>query len=132
MIMKKKKPHEYNREETEKIFSNRERLVYVDTTTDEIIIKYDDIPDVIVDISNKLKHNVKMKIYDFEEPDLENPLVTTIGYFLDKCNRDVRDDIMERLVQLQLNEIEVKDYKVINKDILEEVRNSLLKEEMER
>ena len=41
-------------------------------------------------------------------------LLTTYGYFLNRCNPEVRRDIIDRLVKLQTEEIEIKDYKIIN------------------
>ena len=43
----------------------------------------------------------------------------------------VREDIIDRLVKLQQEEESIKDYKVIDEDMLEDVRNSL-DNEMER
>lgn len=48
-------------------------------------------------------------------------LLTTFGYFLNKCDPDVRRDIIDRLVKLQTEEIEVKDYKIIKEDDYEYV-----------
>ena len=56
------------------------------------------------------------------------PLATTRGIFLDKCNPDLREKIIDRLVKLQQGEIEVKDYKMIDEYILEEARDKLEQE----
>lgn len=124
----------YNKEEIKDLITNhKDELVYVDTGIDEIVIKYEDIPDVIVDINDKFgSTNLKIARYDFDKYPSFEPIVTTIGYYLDKCNLDVRNDIIDRLVKLQHEEEKVKDYKVINEDMLDEVRNSLMQEEMER
>ena len=50
---------------------------------------------------------------------------------LDKCDPDVRKDIIDRLVDLQTGVEKVKDYKVIDEDMLDDVMNEL-DEEMER
>ena len=62
---------------------------------------------------------------------MDNPLLTTFGPFLNKCDPNVRKDIIDRLAGLQLGEIEVKDYKVIDEDMLDDVERSM-EEEMER
>ncbi|HIS12031.1 MAG TPA: hypothetical protein IAB40_02855, partial [Candidatus Onthocola stercoravium] len=49
----------------------------------------------------------------------------------DKCDPDVRKDIIDRLVDLQTGVEKVKDYKVIDEDMLDDVMNEL-DEEMER
>ena len=55
-----------------------------------------------------------------------------MGYFLDKCDPNVRADIIDRLIGLQQWEIEIKDYKVIDEDMLDDVRIAMEQEEMER
>ena len=69
---------------------------------------------------------------DFDNLILDEPILTTIGYFLDKCDSNVRADIIDRLIGLQQGEIEIKDYKVIDEDMLDDVRIAMEQEEMER
>ena len=120
----------YNKDEIKQLLNSNERLVFIDNGSEEIVAKYDDLPDVIVDVNEKLGHTENLRVYDFEQPNLEKPLLTTIGYFLDKCDPEVRADIIDRLIALQQGEVEVKDYKVINEDMLDEIENEF--EEMER
>lgn len=120
----------YNEEEIKQLLNSKERLVFIDNGSEEIVAKYDDLPDVIVDVNEKLGHTENLRVYDFKQPNLEKPLLTTIGYFLDKCDPEVRADIIDRLVALQQGEVEVKDYKVIDEDMLDEIENEF--EEMER
>ena len=68
-----------------------------------------------------------LKIYDYQNPSM-TPLATTMGIFLDKCNPDLREKIIDRLIKLQQGEIEVKDYKMIDEYILEEARDKLEQE----
>ena len=52
---------------------------------------------------------------------------------MNKCDSKVRKDIIERLIQLQTNQIEIKDYKVIDEDMLDDVQEKMNQnEEMER
>ena len=120
----------YNKDEIKQLLNSNERLVFIDNGSEEIVAKYDDLPDVIVDANEKLGHTENLRVYDFEHPNLEKPLLTTIGYFLDKCDPEVRADIIDRLIALQQGEVEVKDYKVIDEDMLDEIENEF--EEMER
>lgn len=122
---------QYNEEEIKQLLNNNVKLVYVDTRMEEIVARYEDLPDVIIDINNKLGMT-DLKVYDFNNPDMYNPLLTTFGPFLNKCDLNVRKDIIDRLVQLQQNEVDVKDYKVIDEDMLDDVRHTIYKEEMER
>ena len=103
-----------NEEEIKEILNNNTKLVYVDTGMEEFVARYEDLPDVIVDVGNKLGHSANLKVYDYDEPDMDNPLLTTVGCFLDKCNPNVRNDIIDRLVKLQTEEEQIKDYKVID------------------
>lgn len=125
--------NQYNNEEIKQLLEDNIRLVYVDTGLEEFVARYEDLPDVIVDVDNKFKHSVDLKVYDFEEPDMDNPILTTFGCFLNKCQPKVREDIIDRLAKLQLGEEKIKDYKVINEDMLNDVQCSLDKDdEMER
>lgn len=121
--------NQYSLEEIKELLIKKEKLVYVDTGSEEIVVRYEDLPDVIVDLNYKLG-SVDLKVYDYNNPS-SIPILNTIGYFLDRCDQDVRKDIIERLVGLQTDEIEIKDYKVIDEDMLDDVRKSL-ENQMER
>ena len=123
--------NQYNEKEIKQLLNSNERLVYIDDGTDEIVARYEDLPDIIVDVNEKLGHTENLKVYDFDNPNIDKPILTTIGFFLDKCDPDVRKDIIDRLVNLQTGVEEVKDYKVIDEDMLDDVMNEL-DEEMER
>lgn len=120
----------YNEEEIKKILSDNIRLVYADDGIEEVIIRYDDIPDYIVDYNRKLGFGKDLTIDDFENPDWSNPLITTKGQYLDKCHPDVYKDIIDRLNALQQYEIDIKDYKIIDGYLLGKVMNQ--DEELER
>ena len=122
---------QYNEDEIKQLLNSDERLVYIDNGSEEIVARYEDLPDIIVDINDKLGQGEDLKVYDFKNPDMDNPLLTTFGPFLNKCDSNVRKDIIDRLASLQLGETKVKDYKVIDEDMLDEVRSSI-EEEMER
>jgi hypothetical protein len=121
---------QYNEEEIKQLLNDKVKMVYVDTGSEEIVARYDDLPDVIVDINDKLG-TTDLKVYDFKNPST-TPMLTTFGPFLNKCDPKVREDIIDRLVKLQLGEEEIKEYKVIDEDMLDDVRNALNQEEMER
>lgn len=122
---------QYNEDEIKQLLNSDERLVYIDNGSEEIVARYEDLPDIIVDINDKLGQGEDLKVYDFKNPDMDNPLLTTFGPFLNKCDPNVRKDIIDRLASLQLGQTKVKDYKVIDEDMLDEVRSSI-EEEMER
>ena len=122
----------YNEDEIKQLLNDKAKLVYIDNGSEEFVARYDDLPDIIVDVNEKLGHTENLKVYDFDNLILDEPILTTIGYFLDKCDPNVRTDIIDRLIGLQQGEIEVKDYKVIDEDMLDDVRIAMEQEEMER
>ena len=112
----------YTIDEIGKLIKERdiERLVFVDTGVEEVLARYRDLPDIIVDFFDKYQFP-DLTVYDFKT---DEKLLTTFGPFLNKCKPEVREEIIERLVGLQREEIEVKDYKVINIDDLLEYYRS--------
>lgn len=116
---------QYNKQEISELLKKKEKLVYIDTGMDEIVARFKDLPDIIIDIAGRFTHIRHLKVYDFDNPNLENPILTTIDGYLDKCDGNVRKDIIDRLVGLQLGKLEVKDYKVIDENKLDEVINSI-------
>lgn len=120
----------YNEEEVKEILQSDERLVYVDNGSEEVVIKYEDLADIIVDINDKFG-STDLKVYDYKEPDMDNPLLTTFGPYLNKCEPNVRKDIIDRLIDLQTGNEDIKDYKVIDEDMLDDVLREL-DDEMER
>ena len=113
----------YSREEIIELLKMKDRLVFVDNGIDEVITKFDDLPDVIVDFCHKFGYR-NFKIYNFVEP-TEEPIITTNGVYLDKCSPEDRQALILRLVKLQQYEVDVKEYKVISEDDLADYYNSL-------
>ena len=121
--------NQYNKDEIKEILTSNERLVYVDTGNEEIVSKYNDLPDIIVDINDKIG-STNLTVMEFDNP--SKILLTTFGPFLNKCNPDVRKDIIDRLNNLQQGIEGIKDYKVIDEDMLDDVRYELENNDMER
>lgn len=119
----------YNKEEIKELLNSNVKLVYVDTGLEEIVARYEDLPDVIIDINDKLGIT-DLSVYEYGV-DSMTPILTTFGPFLNKCNPNVRSDIIDRLTSLQLGEDKVKDYKAINEDMLDDILKEL-NDEMER
>lgn len=121
--------NQYNKDEIKEILTSNERLVYVDTGNEEIVSKYNDLPDIIVDINDKIG-STNLTVMEFDNP--SKILLTTFGPFLNKCDPDVRKDIIDRLNNLQQGIEKVKDYKVIDEDMLDDVRYQFKDNDMER
>lgn len=121
--MSEKKFEFYNKNEIKKLLLNEERLVYADNGIDEVVVRYKDLPDFIVDMSRSMGHRCNLKVYKYPVETM-TPILTTIGEFLDKCDPDVRADIIERLIKVQTEE-DTKNYKIIDEYALEEAREEI-------
>ena len=115
----------YSEEEIEALLKSDERLVYIDTGSEEVVAKYDDLPDVIVALDKLFDHQVELTVLDFKHPDYENPLATTHGCFLNQCDPEVREDIIDRLNMLQTGEEKFKEFKLIDEGTLDKVMDKL-------
>ncbi len=120
---------QYSQDEIKELLEKNVKMVRVDTGLEEFIIRYKDLPDVIVDLYNKFGFN--LKVYDYKMLSMD-PILTTFGYFLNKCDGNVRKDIIDRLVKLQNDELKIKQYKIIDVDMLDNVRSLIEQNEMER
>ena len=115
----------YSEEEIEALLKSDERLVYIDTGSEEVVAKYDDLPDVIVALDKLFDHQVELTVLDFKHPDYGNPLATTYGCFLNQCDPEIREDIIDRLNKLQTGEEKLKDFKLIDEGMLDKVIEKL-------
>ncbi len=117
----------YSEEEIKEIINSKEELYFIDDGIDEAIIRLEDIPDAIVDINRNIGitdlsfYKVGNLIYE--------PELTTMGEYLNKINPSLREQIIDRLVLLQTGECEIKDYKMIDEDLYQEIKNQIEKEE---
>ena len=114
-------PEFYSEEEIKELLNDNERLVYIDDGYNEFVVRYEDLPNCIVDMAMK-NMSVELKVIDYNNYET---LATTYGFFLNRCDQDVREDIIERLQELQLGDKEIKPYKIIDEDTLEQVENNL-------
>lgn len=116
----------YDEKEIRNIITNKEELYFADDGIDEVIIKFDDIPDFIVDI-NRRQGVVNLKFYKMGN-DLYQPDITTMGEYLDKVKPEIREKIIDRLVKLQTGEIEPKEYKLIDENEFDDIKIKMEKE----
>lgn len=110
----------YTKDEIEKLINEIEieRLVFIDDGIDEVIGRFRDLPDIIVDLNRKFGSK-DLRIRNFIEPE-EEPIIETFGMFLHKISPEDREQIIDRLNQLQQNEFEIADYKLIDiEDLLD-------------
>ena len=110
----------YTKDEIEKLINEIEieRLVFIDDGIDEVIGRFRDLPDIILDLNRKFGSK-DLRIRNFIEPE-EEPIIETFGMFLHKISPEDREQIIDRLNQLQQNEFEIADYKLIDiEDLLD-------------
>lgn len=119
-----KKIKYYDENEVKKIIESKEKYVYVDDGMTEVIIKKEDIPDYIVYI-NRECGITDLKMFDSDGQQILN----TLGEFLDRCNPIIREEIIDRLINLQTGEEELKEVKTIDEYMWENLKNELEDEE---
>lgn len=120
----------YTEEEIKELIKSKEELYYVDDGVDEAIIKFEDIPDFIVDYNRNFDMR-NLKFYRVGK-DVYEPDITTMGEYLDRINPDLRERMIDRLIALQTNEAEIKKYKIIDEDVYSNVESKIEQEETKK
>ena len=101
----------------------------MDTVGSNILVRIflkEDIPDYIVYI-NRECGITDLKMFDSDGQQILN----TLGEFLDKCNPIIREEIIDRLVNLQTGEEEPKEVKTIDEYMWEKLTNEIEEDEEE-
>lgn len=105
------KLNSFSFDEMSKLYTEEEKLVLINIDKeDELIGKYNDLPDIIVGLNRKFGE----KDLNVISIDTGESILATHGMFLSRCDSKVREEIIERLVDLQTNKKEVKDFKLIS------------------
>lgn len=120
----------YTEDEIKHLIKSKAELFYVDDGIDEAIIKFEDIPDFIVDYNRNLEMG-NLKFFRVGK-EVYEPDITTMGEFLDRINPDLRERIIDRLVALQTNEAEIRKYKIIDENVYSEVNTKMIQEKMKK
>ena len=120
----------YTEEEIKELIKSKEELYYVDDGVDEAIIKFEDIPDFIVDYNRNFDMR-NLKFYRVGK-DVYEPDITTMGEYLDRINPDLRERMIDRLIALQTHEAEIKKYKIIDEDVYSNVESKMEQEETKK
>ena len=91
-------------------------ILFVETSLNNAyIIRKKDIIDFIVLEAIRTKHHIEMEFY---MPGIDEPVVTTVGWYLDTINPLLRKEIIHRLILLQTRRRKPKMVKIFNIDIL--------------
>lgn len=117
--MKRKKYNSYQlytREEMSKI-AKEEGFLFVETSNgDNYEIRKQDVADFIMLEADRCGYTVDINMY-VPNPNIENVFVSTFGCFLNKINQKFREEIIQRLVELQTTNIKPTKVKVFDNDI---------------
>ena len=120
----------YTEDEIRDLIKSKAELFYVDDGIDEAIIKFEDIPDFIVEYNRKIGMR-DLKFFRVGK-DVYEPDITTCGEFLDRIKPELRERLIDRLVLLQTNELKPNKFKLIDEDIHEYVENKLEQEKEQK
>ena len=120
----------YSEDEIRKLIKNKAELYYVDDGIDEAIIRFEDIPDFIVEYNQKIGMR-DLKFFKVGK-DIYEPDITTCGEFLDRIKPELRERLIDRLIALQTNELEPKKFKLIDEDVYGYVENKLEQEKEQK
>lgn len=109
--MNKIKYKKYSKREMLNIIA-KDGFLFVETSLgDNYIIKLKDIADFIILEAMRTGHFTEMKFY---MPGIDDPVITTFGWFLNKANPLLREEIIHRLVLLQTTNKKPKKVKIFN------------------
>ncbi len=104
---------EYTKREMINII-RKDGFVFVETNLgDHFIINKKDIADFIILETLRTKHTAEIYMY---LPGEDKPILTTYGWFLNKINPILREEIIKRLVSLQTNTKNPRNVKIFNND----------------
>lgn len=87
-------------------------LLFVETSfNDAYVIRKKDVADFIVLEAERTGHNIEMEFYMLG---IDEPVITTFGWFLNTINPLLRKEIIDRLILLQTRKIIPKKVKIFD------------------
>lgn len=123
--MRNKEYKKYTKEEMIDI-AKIKGFYFVETSNDEYFeIAKDDLADFIIQETERCGHSVEISVYTPYKED--EPVLTTYGWFLDRIKPKLREEIIDRLVELQTGEKEPNDVKVFDNEIFMQIIDSDIK-----
>lgn len=103
----------YTKNELLKILKD-DGILFVKTSLgDRYIIKKNDLADFIILEAQRTGHTAEMSFF---MPGIAGAVITTYGWFLNKANPILREEIINRLVLLQTTDKKPKNVKVFDTD----------------
>lgn len=104
----------YTRDEMSNIGKNKGFYFIENSYGEYFEIAKDDLVDFIILEANRCNQKVNMQVFI---PTKDEPILTTIGCFLDKVNPKLREEIIDRLIKLQTNQEKLKKVKVFDNEV---------------
>ena len=123
--MKNKEYKKYTKEEMVDIA--KKGFYFVETSRDDYFeIAKDDLADFIVLEADRCGHDVDITVYT---PYREDEVVlTTYGCFLNRIKPKLREEIIDRLVELQMGQEEPREVKVFDNEMFMQIIDSDIKD----
>ena len=103
----------YTKKQMLNIIQNDAFLLVETNLGDNYIIKKQDLSDFIVLEALRTGHIAELKIY---VPGIDEPVITTFGWFSNKANPILREEIIERLILLQTTNIKPQRVKIFDNE----------------
>lgn len=116
----------YTKEEMIDIAKNK-GFYFVETSNEDYFeIAKDDLVDFIILEAERCGHDVEISVYTPYRED--EPVLTTFGWFLNRIKPKLREEIIDRLVELQMGQKEPREVKVFENDIFMQIIDSDIKD----
>lgn len=123
--MKDKEYKKYTKEEMIDIAKNK-GFYFVETSNNDYFeIAKDDLADFIILETERCGHSVDIAVYTPYRQD--ETVLTTFGWFLNRIKPKLREEIIDRLVELQMGQEEPKEVKVFDNDVFMQIIDSDIK-----
>lgn len=116
----------YTKEEMIDIAKNK-GFYFVETSRDDYFeIAKDDLADFIILEADRCGHDVEISVYT---PYREDEVVlTTYGCFFNRIKPKLREEIIDRLVELQTGQEEPREIKVFDNDVFMQIIDNDIKD----
>lgn len=113
----------YNEDEIKKMIIDKEPLYFLDTGMEDMVVREQDIPDAIESFWKKGVAD-HLEFYDVNATSFK-PALSTLSDIIETVEPELRDKIIGRLTKIQYGEEEVKDFKIIDSDMYERIKDDL-------
>ncbi len=110
----------YTRQEMSKI-AKTQGFLFVETSNgDYFTIAKNDVADFIMQEANRCNHHVNMAMY-VPHYDIDVPILTTYGCYLDRIKPKFREEIIDRLIKLQTTNTKPRNIKIFDQKVFEQM-----------